>query len=215
MAQIFVSHSSKDRSYVSLFAEANAGTNVRLVFEEFEKFLTGEVTAEQIRSDIHQSAAVFIVLSTNVQSMTHTRDWVTWESGVASGPEANKDIWVFEPVAELGRISVAIPRLRHYVVFDLNDSDRTYIRRIIESYDDSHVLPTVLISAGLGALIAKGKGAAAGAAAGLALSNRTASRPTGVQILCAKCSSLINVHLPRDQRAFRCPVCNTALQLLA
>ncbi len=212
MAQIFVSHSSKDRSAVSLFSEAAASTKVRLVFEEFEKFFTGEITATKIQGHIHESKAVFIILSEHVEMLSHTRDWVGWESGVASSG-VPKDIWIFEPWRQLGRIGVAIPRLRHYVLFDINDSYRTYIRRIIESYDASHVLPTLLLTAGVGALIGRGEGAIAGAAAGLMLSDRSASRPSGVQVICAKCQSSFHVHLPQTIHDFRCPVCSTALRL--
>ena len=43
MAQIFVSHSAKDAELVGFLAKAGAGTKVRLVFEEFEGELGGEL----------------------------------------------------------------------------------------------------------------------------------------------------------------------------
>jgi hypothetical protein len=52
MAQIFISHSAKDSELVSFFAKANAGTKVRLVFEEFEKIMNGSVALLQVTNDI-------------------------------------------------------------------------------------------------------------------------------------------------------------------
>src|SRR6266702_4443638 len=109
MAQIFVSHSERDRSFVDFFSRVAARTKVRFVFEELEKLIAGSVSAAKIRADIESSNAVFLLLSRHVQEIPHTRDWVVWESGVGH----NKDIWVFEPYSDQGRISVVTPFLRH------------------------------------------------------------------------------------------------------
>jgi hypothetical protein len=209
MAQIFVSHSAKDSELVNFFARAGAGTKVRLVFEELERILNGSIAPLQVANDIKESQAVFVVLSLNVQAISHTRDWVVWETGVAS--ESNKDIWVFERLSENGQISVVTPRLRHYVVYEPNDSFFAYFRKIIESYDDSHVLGTMLVSAGLGALVAASGGAVLAGLAGLALSDKAAGRPMPVQRQCARCASAYHVHLPQGVDKSRCPVCNAVL----
>ena len=208
MAQIFISHSKKDKDLRGFFSNAFAGTKVKAIFEEFEKTFKSKVTSEQIAKDIENSKAVFVILSQSVQNISHTRDWVGWEAGVAKG----RDIWVFEPYSQLGKISVAIPYLRHYVIFDTNDSWLGYIRTIIESYDDSHVLPTILATGGVGALLAerdKIGGAALGVLAGLFMSDKSKERPTGIGVICSECSSSYNVHIPQGIDIFRCPVCNT------
>lgn len=213
MAEIFVSHSGKDKDLRDFFSNAFAGTKVRAIFEEFEKIIRGNVSTAHIASDIENSKAVFVILSQNVQGIPHTRDWVVWETGVAK----NKDIWIFEPFTQFGQISVVTPFLRHYVIFDTIDPWLVYIRRIIESYDDSHVLPTLLLTGGLGALLAehdKTGGAALGALAGLVLSDKSKERATGIGVTCYKCSSLYNIHIPQGTNQFRCPVCNSFLQLI-
>src|SRR5207302_7862397 len=116
---------------------------------EFEKLLTRDVTAEQIARDIEQSNAVFVILSQHVNAIPFTRDWVVLENGIAK----NKDIWVFEPCREFGTINVITPFVKHYVLFDTIDSHLAYLMQIVRSYDDSHMLPTVLAAAGLGALL--------------------------------------------------------------
>ncbi len=214
MAEIFVSHSGKDKDLRDFFSNAFAGTKVRAIFEEFEKIIRGTVSSAQIARDIENSKAVFVILSQNVQGIPYTRDWVVWETGVAK----NKDIWIFEPSTQFGLISVVTPFLRHYVIFDISDPWLGYLRRIIESYDDSHVLPTLLITGGLGALLAsendKAGGAAFGALAGLVLSDKSKERATGIGVTCYNCSSLYNIHISQGTNQFRCPVCNSFLQLI-
>ncbi|MFH0801932.1 MAG: hypothetical protein V2A78_06035 [bacterium] len=210
MAQIFISHSNKDDELVNFFSRSGVGTKVRIIFEEIEKICNGWITSEKIKADIFNSNAIFVVLSSNVENIQHTRDWVVAEAGAAS----NKDIWVFERNTDVGKITIVTPFLRHYVVFEPNDNYLSYVHQIFESYDDSHVLGTVLLTTGIGAFLGKGEGAVAGAAAGLALSDRSSIRPVGVQIRCVYCSSSYNVHLPQDIKAFRCAVCNSNLSLI-
>ncbi|MCC7017845.1 MAG: hypothetical protein IT564_11650 [Rhodospirillales bacterium] len=208
MAQIFVSHSARDRDLVDFFSRLAARSKVRFVFEELEKLLSGAVTAGKIRADIEASNAVFLLLSHNVQAIPHTRDWVIWESGVSH----NKDIWVFEPLADFGRISVVTPFLRHYVIYEPSDTHFPYISQVVSSYDDSGVLPAMAASGGLGAAFG-GAGAVVGAIAGAILANPARSRPTGISTACPHCSSSYSVHLPERLKTFRCPVCNAPLQL--
>lgn len=212
MAQIFISHSKEDKDLRDFFSNAFAGTKVKVIFEEFEKIFRGEITPKQIAKDIENSKAVFVILSQNVQNIPHTRDWVGWEAGVAKG----RDIWIFEPYSQLGEISVVTPYLRHYVIFDTNDAWLGYMRTIIESYDDSHVLPTLLVTGGIGALLAekdKIGGATLGALAGLVISDKSKERPTGIGVICSECSSSYNLHIPQGMNIFRCPVCNADLEI--
>jgi hypothetical protein len=130
---------------------------------------------------------------------------------------------VFEPYSQYGQISVIVPFLRNYVVFDVNDAWMGYIRRIIESYDDSETLPTVLVTGGLGALVGavlaeKNRGAGAvlggigGAIIGAVISDKSASRPLGFRIECACCNSIYSIHLPQGMNTIRCPVCNKVIE---
>ena len=212
MAQIFISHSRKDKNLIDFFSNCFAGTKVKAIFEEFEKIFRGTITSEHIVKDIENSKAVFVILSENVQNIPHTRDWVIWETGLAK----NRDIWIFEPYQQFGRISIVTPYLRHYVIFDTSDDWLGYIRRIIESYNNSHVLPTLLVTGGIGALLAekdKIGGAVLGTLAGLAISDKSKERPSGTGVICSKCSSSYNIHIPQSMSIFRCPVCNTYLEI--
>lgn len=218
MAQIFVSHSKRDENLVNFFSKAFAPTKVRAIFEEFERILTGDITSNKVKQDIENSNAAFVILSKNVKDIPYTRDWIVWEAGIAK----NKDIWVFEPFSQFGSISVVIPCVRHYVLFDENNDWLGYIRNIIESYDDSHVLGTALVTSltgiGIGAGLSKDSraggafiGGIGGTIAGLAMSDKSRKRPMGLSIMCIHCKSSYNVHIQGSD--LRCPVCNKFLKI--
>jgi hypothetical protein len=213
VAQIFVSHSAKDKELVSFLSRAFTPTRVRGVFEEFEAILKGPANAVRIVNDIRQSNAVFVLLSRNVEHLKHTRDWVGWESGAAAitALQTNKDVWVLEPVADTESLSIVIPHFRHYVGFDpTQETWQGYMTQIINSYDDSHFLKAISLGAATGGAIGQGAGALWGAGAGLLLAAITSNtRPAGLSIKCPQCSSSYSVHL--GQPRMRCPVCNARL----
>ncbi len=213
MAQIFVSHSSKDKELVALMSRAFAATKVKGVFEEFEAILKGPANARRIEQDVRESNAVFVLLGRNVEDLKHTRDWVGYESGVSASCalQTNKDIWVIESIADIENLSVVIPHFRHYICLDpANDRWQGYLTQIISSYDDSHVLKAVSAGAATGGVIGEGVGALWGAGVGLILGLMTApTKPVGLAVICPVCASSYNVHLAAPR--MRCPVCNTRL----
>jgi ribosomal protein S27E len=213
MSQIFVSHSREDKDGTDFINRAFASTKVEAKYEEIEAILQGQRTAAQIGRDILQSNALFVLLGKEIEKLRHTRDWVAWESGVAAGAafQANKDIWVFEPLEESSQLSVVIPHLRHHVCFEMTDPWLAYIRAIVSSYDDSHFLPAALAGAGIGAGIASARGAVVGGIAALILAANKQSRPTGLPIQCPNCHSNYSIHRDPARHMMRCPVCNSRL----
>jgi len=217
MAQIFVSHSKEDEKIVKFFGTIFGSTQVKAIYKEFEGFKDPEAWVD-IQRDISRSNAIFILLSENVQSIRHTRDWVVWESALAS--PMRKDIWLFEPFEVVGSIDVIIPHVDHYFVYEQKNEYQTYIKKIVESYDDSQVLPATLIGAGIGAicetLITKGKrppilGTIVGGIGGTLLADPSKKRPKGIPVKCSSCNALYNVHMRLDK--IRCPICNAVLGL--
>lgn len=212
MAQIFISHSRKDNDLVNFFLRACNPLGIKPIFEELESIVAGPATASKIRLHIGQSNALFILLSPNVNNIPHTRDWVLYEAGAAS----TKDVWVFERYSDQGQVTVAIPHLQHYVVYDLNEASLAYMTNIVRSYDDAHVLGTAL-GAGIGAVLGgeknRGEGAAAGAMIGWAFTKKEVPQLVGQPVRCFACQAVYQVHLPRELSRFRCPVCNKGLML--
>lgn len=207
MAQIFVSHSQRDNDDISFLLKAFAGTNVKPILQEFEKEPPAGITAQAITQNIERSNAVFVLLSENVQNLPHTRDWVTWECGAAK----NKETWVLEPAELLGNIKVVVPHFNHYVRYLKNDDWRKYLRSVIESYDDSHIIPTLSAATVGGAALDeedRGGGAAVGFFVGVVglLLHSAGKQSFGIPVRCWKCPSTYRVHSP--DRRFRCPNCN-------
>lgn len=211
MAKIFISHSSKDDDIKNFFLRAFAGTNVKPLFEEFEAEVPTGINAQKIQVDILASNALFVLLSEGVENSRHTRDWINWECGNAK----NKDIWLFEPLESVGKISLIVPTVSHYFLYEKNDECRKVIRSAISYYDDTHVLPVLAASAAGGALFNekdRSSGAWIGALIGLAgLAVQSISqRKQGFSIKCFNCLSIYSVYRIGQ---FRCPVCNKYLDV--
>jgi hypothetical protein len=213
MAQIFISHSSKDKPIIGFIDRAFASTKVEAKYEEIEAIIDGRKTADQIAADIGKSNAVFILLGENVEKLQHTREWVLWESGVAKA--ANKEIWVFESRADHGKLTVLIPHLHHHVCFETSDPWLAYVRAVVSSYDDSHVLPAISVGVATGVATENPiAGLLAGGIAALLLAGNKQGPPAGLMaILCTNCKSVYRVHRDPAWNVMRCPVCNGYLQL--
>ena len=132
--QIFVSHSQDDENLKGYFNKIFASSPVKAVYEEYEQLISGDVTVEKIKQDIDTSNAVFVLLSENVERKPHTRDWIAFEAGYACAKR--KEVWVFEPADEFGKLSFITPGLSHYIPIYLDDNYFPYLRRIIDSYKD-------------------------------------------------------------------------------
>lgn len=136
--EIFVSHMAKDTDYRHYFLEICDLAKTRPIFEELEQIVKGKIFWWQIVDDIDKAKAVFVILSQNIQKeeQKHTRDWVVWETGIAAAK--NKDVWVLEPYIEFGKISIVIPYLTQYMLFEISDEYTKYIKNIIESYGNPY-----------------------------------------------------------------------------
>ena len=223
IGQIFISHSRKDKEIVNFFGTLFGSTRVKGVFKEIEGFRSDE-EFQEIQNDIQKSTAIFILLSENVQNLKHTRDWVVWESAIAS--TFGKEIWIFEPMESLGKIDVIFPHLGHYLIYKFDQDYQKYIRDIIESYDDADVLPAVVAGSFVGgvggtvveALFSKedklsgiGTILGVGVVGSIArfLADPSRKRPTGILIRCSECKNKFRIHMKVPK--IRCPICNAIL----
>jgi hypothetical protein len=216
MTSIFISHSQRDSEIKAFFNELFANTKIKAVFMEFEKMLGKEVNADKIETKINSTNAVFIILSENTDNLRHTRDWIAWESGRSF----NKDIWVFIPERLNLGLNMVIPKLNHLVIYNHSDLWRKYIYRIINSYDDSNLLPISLATTTGGAILGGLSeenaienaflGGAIGYFGGLILVNALKTKiPEGFRVKCVNCYANYTIHAQTIR--FRCPVCNTEL----
>jgi|ERR1043166_734020 hypothetical protein len=213
MSQIFNSHSQRDEGIKSFFYRAFSGTSVLPIWQEYEERPSRPVD-EEIERKIEASSAVFVLLSEKVESLPHTRDWILWECGKAT----DKDVWVFEPYESLGKVTVAIPRFKHYVRYHRNQEWRDYINSIIRSYDNSSLLGWAGAGAGIGAAVSpedRGGGALLGSIVGAIVESVVRpTAPTGTPVTCLNCYYAYGVHIPGNRGPFRCAKCNNRMELV-
>lgn len=135
MAQIFVSHSSRDGRLRPWFDTIFAGANLNAVRFEFED--RSDYPIEQIRFLIRNSDALFVLLTQEIFSSgtLHTGNWLSAEVGMAGG--LNKPVWLFETMED--PVLFPMPFIDHYVRLPFEDqsrSDRMFsaVRKIVRSY---------------------------------------------------------------------------------
>jgi hypothetical protein len=216
MAKIFISHSARDRELKNFFNDAFGTSPVEALYEEIEKeeiekLYRGIVTTNDIERDITLSNALFVLLSSNVDSIDHTRDWVGYEVGFAKGMQSgrNRDVWIFEHVNAVGHLKKVIPNFDHYVIYDESDVSLKYIKAIVDSYDDGRVWRNAAIGVSGGAAIAKEDrlgGAVVGGIASLIYSALSTGRPQGREVICG-CSLKYQIHIPERFLFYPCPNC--------
>lgn len=204
MAQIFISHSARDEQLKTFFNKAFATSSVNAKYEEIEQLYKGTITTEAIEQDITLSSAMFVLLSKNVDSLDHTRDWIGYEVGYAKGAKGgNKDVWVFEHIKDAGHLTKVIPNFDHYVVYDTSDSALMYMKSIVDSYDDIRVAKNTAVGAGLGAVVGMPW---VGAGLGVLYSSLNTGRPQGIEVICG-CSLKYKIHLPEHLTQYQCAKC--------
>lgn len=217
MAQIFISHSQADTNIKALFERSFAVTKVRATFVEYESYQPPP--GPYIQAEINNSVALFVLQGPHVEQRAHTKVWIASEVGIAQ--QAQREIWVFEPINQ--PCNVPVPFVTHYVPYLESEQAFQYIRSIVNSYDDSAQLEALVrggvVGATGGAAIGE-KGKKGGAAAigailgGLFETWRTdpsRNRPMGTLITCGNqiCQASYRVH--GEPSSFQCPVCRQDL----
>ncbi len=221
MAEIFISHSKRDEDIKNFFSNVFAGLNVAGKFVEFEEYESPPW--QFIQERVNAAKSVFVLLGPHVRQLSYTRDWITWETGLAS--QAGKDIWVFEPFGQW--CDIAIPHVSHYAVYEKTEDAIKYVKLIAKSYDDSGQLASLARGAAVGGGIGSILGAAGGkkgASAGMgttgaflgalietARTGPSRVRPMGTPIECCACKSSYRVHAELDY--FPCPTCRQWIQV--
>lgn len=94
--QIFISHSKKDQDVKDEIANVFADTGTKQVFMEYEKYSRGgKPNWQWIIDEIRKSKAVFVILTRNINSTPQTRNWVSFEIGVAATCDPPVPVCVF------------------------------------------------------------------------------------------------------------------------
>ena len=176
MSSIFISHSQRDSQMRDFFAGIFGRTNVKANLVEYEQFQPP--AWPHIQQQISTSAAMVVLLGPNMALLSHTQMWVGSESGAVPPP---KEVWVFEHFQHLS--DVPIPNTHHYMQYAFDAPYEQYIKAVIESYDDSPILPGAVGGGLIGALTGP-PGIVVGAMLGALATNPSRNRPIGITVQC-------------------------------
>ncbi len=212
MNEIFISHSKRDEQSIKFFNRLFSSTKVKAIYEEIDGLQGLEVNSNKIKIDIQNSSALFLLHDNLIESMSHTRDWITWECGIANS--LNKEIWMFEKSTQTRINKMVIPHVDNLIVYEPNNEDWIrYLLPIINKFEEFSTIATPVIGAAIVALISEDKvmGGLLGLSIG-ALLNKQNPVPNGEWFMCSKkCKSNFKIHIPPNQ-LFRCPICNELYQ---
>ena len=204
MASIFISHSRSDTEIRDSFQKIFGRTEVKANLVEYEQF--HPPAWFYIQQQIAASATLFVLLGPEMASLAHTQVWVGSETGAVLPP---KEVWVFEHHQNVS--GVPIPNTHHYMPYSFEIQDEEYIKAIIESYDDSPIIPGVVAGGLLGAP-AGPPGILVGALFGGVAANPAKNRPMGVPVKCPNQGCQSGYRLHRKVDLAPCPVCRTSVR---
>jgi hypothetical protein len=204
MASIFISHSRRDAETVAAFCNIFARTQLRAVFLEFENYLIPPWT--QIKNEVQQASAVFLLLSPELNSSNFTQNWVSYEVGLAC--MSNKPVWVYEQWQN--PVKFPVPYLTDYIVFDRNNrAHREAIKQHVEKYDPNPVLAGLALGGLVGAAFG-GVGAGIGALLGAAVAQ---PKTLGVPTACPYPNCGIHFRVHSNVPQLLCPACRQGFHL--
>ncbi len=137
-SQIFLSHSKEDPN-LTFFHKVLSGLATRLVAVELEEIFAPP--AAFIIDQINSSDALFVSLSKPLEELLHTRNWVSFEIGLAANrpwpgvflQKIGIDIIVFEPLEyHVEPIQFPVPYFHYYIEYENNDEWVKYIRKLVQ-----------------------------------------------------------------------------------
>lgn len=208
MANIFISHSKRDKELVTAMAKVLKNIRHNPIIEEFIPEEEKEsVPYEEIRKNVGVSDFVFLFLTDNIVATEYTHNWVAFETGLTAS--AQKRLFVFERAGI--PVPYPIPYLTDYMIFDADSTnDILDIQTLSKKLDE---VPTGVIGAGIGALLGLPFGPIGLIIGGLAGGVLGAS--ASEQILktqCPHCGVSFNYYSPKYSR-FSCPACRRNIYL--
>jgi hypothetical protein len=181
--QIFVSHSQYDKDIRKDFSEIFATAGIKAKYMEFEKLMPP--AWKEIKQQLKQSEAVFLLLGPNIRRSSYTENWVAFEVGLACA--FDKEVWVFEPINS--NINFPVPYVTDYVLYNLEvEGNFDYIRGCMEVYKP--VVPFVPLGA----------------------DKRTRRCvPNGILTNCTNSNCKMEFHLHTDVQMLYCPSCRQVI----
>lgn len=214
---VFISHSKKDAELVEIINHNFRSVGVTPLFMEFTP--ESEPPHKKIEERVKLSSAVFLFLTQNVFSSEYTKNWISFEVGLAKAN--NKPVYVMEDLNN--KVNFPIPYLTDYVLYEpTNVESWTDLQKIVgklkQTLEDKNRLLLGLaggaILGGLADSQDQVRGAILGGIGGAVLGGilNALTSTTSVDFTrtkCTKCGIEFNLH--SKVRQFPCPSCRTEL----
>lgn len=112
MVYVFVSHSKKDTELVEIINHNFRSVGGVPLFMEFTP--ESEPPYKKIEGNIDLSKAVFLFLTPNVTSSDYTKNWISFEVGLAK--KTNKPVFVVEDFNN--KIHFPVPYITDYILYE-------------------------------------------------------------------------------------------------
>lgn len=208
MANVFISHSRRDEELVAVISKALINIGHNPIVEEFIPEEKKEsVPYEEIMKNVGLSNYIFLLLTDNILATGYTRNWVTFEVGLAA--RDRKRVFVFERTGV--PIPYPIPYLTDYTVFDADSTnDILSIQGLAKKLNE---LPKRFVGAGAGLLVGAPFGPLGliiGGLGGLLLGASAEEQILKVQ--CHHCKVSFNYY-SAQYNVFLCPACRSKIYL--
>ena len=123
--QIFISHSRDDTNLLDELDRVFGKAGLKQYRASFED--QAPPVSEDLKTQINQSVAMFVVLGRQAQAKTHTMIWIGWEAGIAV--QSGIPVWILEDIQ--ARVTQPIPSLSDFVLWDSRDKNQHRILRDI------------------------------------------------------------------------------------
>lgn len=208
MANIFISHSRRDKELITAMAKVLRNIGHTPIIEEFMPEEEKEpVPYEEIRKNVSLSNYVFLFLTDNIVATEYTHNWVAFEVGLTAS--SRKRLFVFERTGV--PVPYPIPYLTDYMIFDEDSTkDILDIQALAKKLSE---LPKAAIGAGAGALLGLPFGPIGFILGGLggALLGAGAEEKI-LEVQCPHCGVSFNYYSPQ-YIGFNCPACRGDIEL--
>jgi len=216
MVNVFISHSRKDKELIRAIDDIFRSVDVTPLFMEFTP--ESKPPYKKIEENVTKSNAVFLFLTENVISSEYTKNWISFEGGLAK--KANKELFVVEDVNN--RIHFPVSYVTDYILYEPTEiGDWRTIQKILQNIKQIIENNKLIVGLTIGGAILGGldtkkiDGAFVGGFAGLILGGILTSldRAAGadsIKVKCPQCGIEFNFYSRFG--SFPCPSCRIELK---
>ncbi len=134
-SRVFISH-SKDDPNLDFFHRVFSGLGTAGIWMEFEDI--SPPPSLEIRRRVNECSALFVLLSSPLRDLPHTRNWVSFEIGLAAnwkppfalpGARTGMDVYVFNP--EYQPVDFAVPYCTYYMPYNGSTDELRFLKEMI------------------------------------------------------------------------------------